>query len=187
MRIISGKFRGKKLNQPIDKNTRPLKDMTKESIFNLLLHSKNYSINFEKLKVLDLFSGSGSFGLECLSREASNVFFVENDKEALENLKKNIRSLRLEDQSKIFDKDINKIDENFFQKIKFDLIFLDPPYLEKKYDKILNIIKKCNILNKNHILILHKEKGSDHKSLSNLNVIENRVYGRSQIFFLKLF
>ena len=92
-----------------------------------------------------------------------------------------------EDQSKIFDKDINKIDENFFQKIKFDLIFLDPPYLEKKYDKILNIIKKCNILNKNHILILHKEKGSDHKSLSNLNVIENRVYGRSQIFFLKLF
>ena len=56
MRIISGRFKGKKLVQPIDRNTRPLKDMTKESIFNLFLHSKKLSIKFEKSKVLDLFS-----------------------------------------------------------------------------------------------------------------------------------
>ena len=187
MRIISGKFKNKKLHFPKNLKTRPLKDSVRENIFNILKHSNKIEIQIKNSSIVDLYAGTGSFGLECLSREASNVFFVENDKEALENLKKNIRSLRLEDQTKIFDKDINKIDENFFQKIKFDLIFLDPPYLEKNYDKILNIIKKCNILNKNHMLILHREKGSDHKSLGNLNVIENRVYGRSQIFFLKLF
>ena len=106
MRIISGKFRGKKLNQPIDKNTRPLKDMTKESIFNLLLHSKNYSINFEKLKVLDLFSGSGSFGLECLSRDVKEVTFVENYSHAIKILKKNIQSLGLNNGYKILEENI---------------------------------------------------------------------------------
>ncbi len=76
MRIISGKFKGKKIIQPLDKNTRPLKDLTKESIFNLIIHSKFFSMNFEKLDILDLFAGSGSFGLECLSRSCKHVTFV---------------------------------------------------------------------------------------------------------------
>ena len=66
MRIISGKFKGKKLIQPLDKNTRPLKDITKESIFNLIVHSKFIDVDFEKSIILDLFAGSGSFGIECL-------------------------------------------------------------------------------------------------------------------------
>ena len=65
MRIISGKFKGKKLIQPLDKNTRPLKDITKESIFNLIVHSKFIDVDFEKSNILDLFAGSGSFGIEC--------------------------------------------------------------------------------------------------------------------------
>ena len=105
MRIISGKFRGKKLNQPIDKNTRPLKDMTKESIFNLLLHSKNYSINFKKLKVLDLFSGSGSFGLECLSRDVKEVTFVENYSGVLPILKSNLNNLNPIEKYEIVEED----------------------------------------------------------------------------------
>ena len=75
MRIISGTFRGKKILQPQDKNTRPLKDLTKESIFNLIEHSKKFNINLKNSVVFDLFSGVGSFGLECLSREAKYVFF----------------------------------------------------------------------------------------------------------------
>jgi 16S rRNA (guanine966-N2)-methyltransferase len=75
MRIIGGVFKGRKLFLPNDKNTRPLKDLVKESIFNLILHSNKINIDIEKSLVLDLFSGSGSFGLECLSREAKKVFF----------------------------------------------------------------------------------------------------------------
>ena len=78
MRIISGVFKGKKILEPKDIKTRPLKDLTKESIFNILNHSKKFSINLKESIVLDLFSGVGSFGIECLSRGAKNVIFVEN-------------------------------------------------------------------------------------------------------------
>ena len=93
MRIISGKFRGKKLIQPIDKSTRPLKDMVKESIFNLLAHGKNLKVNMEETYVLDLFSGSGSFGLECISRGAKKVVFYENHIPAINILKKMLNHL----------------------------------------------------------------------------------------------
>ena len=77
MRILSGKFKGKKLFLPSDKKTRPLKNLVKESIFNLLQHSNKINIRLENASILDLFSGSGSFGLECLSREAQKVPFFE--------------------------------------------------------------------------------------------------------------
>ena len=78
MRIIGGRFKGKKILQPKNKQTRPLKDLTKESIFNILNHSNKFKISVENSIVLDLFSGVGSFGLECLSRAAKRVTFVEN-------------------------------------------------------------------------------------------------------------
>ena len=83
MRIISGNFKGKKILLPKDKLTRPLKDLTKESIFNILKHSKLLNIELEGSNILDLFSGVGSFGLECLSRGAKNVTFLESYKEVL--------------------------------------------------------------------------------------------------------
>ena len=83
MRIIAGNFKGKKILEPKDKETRPLKDLTKESIFNIINHSNKFSINLEESNVLDLFSGTGSFGLECLSRKAKYVTFIENYKQIL--------------------------------------------------------------------------------------------------------
>ena len=88
MRIIGGNFKGKKILDPQDKKTRPLKDLTKESIFNVLKHSNKFSINIENSIILDLFSGVGSFGLECLSRGAKYVTFVENYSGVLPILKK---------------------------------------------------------------------------------------------------
>ena len=76
MRIISGKFKGSKLYAPIDKNIRPLKDMVKESIFNFLIHSNKIIFQLEKSNILDLYSGTGSFGLECISRKVKQVTFV---------------------------------------------------------------------------------------------------------------
>ena len=78
MRVIGGKFKGKRLLEPKDKQTRPLKDLTKESVFNIINHSNKFSINIKEACVLDLFSGVGSFGIECLSQGASHVTFVEN-------------------------------------------------------------------------------------------------------------
>ena len=107
MRIIGGKFRNKKINFPKNIKTRPLKDSVRENIFNILIHSNIIDIDFESLNVLDLYAGSGSFGIECLSRGASNVIFVEKDLDALFNLKKNINNINLSKNSKIISKDIN--------------------------------------------------------------------------------
>ena len=79
MRIISGRFKGKVVSFLKSKNTRPLKDSVKENIFKILTHSKLINVKLEKSNVLDLYSGMGSFGLECLSRGANKITFVEKD------------------------------------------------------------------------------------------------------------
>ena len=96
MRIIGGNFKGVKIFDAFDKNTRPLKDLVKESILNILEHSKDSSIKLNNSLVLDLFSGTGSLGLECISRGAAKVYFVDNYPQSLEILKKNIKKLKCE-------------------------------------------------------------------------------------------
>ena len=94
MKIIGGIFKNKKLFIPIDKKTRPLRQIVKESIFNIIDHSKKINLNINGSNVLDLFSGSGSVGLECISRRAKKVFFFENYPNAIEILQKNLKSLK---------------------------------------------------------------------------------------------
>ena len=109
MRIISGLFKGKKILSPINLQTRPLKDLVKESIFNLIQHSNKINIKILKSNILDLFSGSGSFGLECISRGANKVYFNENYIEAINILKKNLYSLECENKASIIEIDCFKI------------------------------------------------------------------------------
>src|SRR5210317_108702 len=94
MRIISGSFKGKKITIPKDKTTRPLKDLTKESIFNIIKHSNKFKINFSDGIILDLFCGIGSFVIECLSRGVKKVVFIENYLSAISILKKNLINLK---------------------------------------------------------------------------------------------
>ena len=102
MRIIAGKLKGTILYLPKDKNIRPLKDLARESIFNLLTHSNKISLQLEQSNILDLYAGTGSFGLECLSRQAKNVCFVEKEKGAVKILEKNIKKLKVKNKIKIF-------------------------------------------------------------------------------------
>ena len=90
MRIVGGKYKGKSLNHIQSVITRPLKDIVKENIFNILSHSNDVGVNLKNSKVLDLYSGTGSFGIECVSRGAKKVTFVEKDKNALQILKKKL-------------------------------------------------------------------------------------------------
>ena len=90
MRIIAGKLKGATLYMPRNKNTRPPKDLVRESIFNLLTHSNKILFQFERSNILDLYAGTGSFGLECISRQANSVYFIENEKVVLKILEKMI-------------------------------------------------------------------------------------------------
>ena len=100
MRIIAGKLKGTTLFPSKNKDTRPLKDLVRESIFNLLTHSNTISLQLEDSNILDLYAGTGSFGLECLSRNAKYVSFVENKNEAIEILEKNIEKLKVKKKNK---------------------------------------------------------------------------------------
>ena len=183
MRIISGYFKGKKITEPKDKETRPLKDLTKESIFNIINHSNKFDVKLENSIVLDLFSGVGSFGLECLSRGAQHVTFVENYNIVLPILKKNLNSLNISKKYKIIERNLFN-DFNFeILEDKFDIIFLDPPYKEKKLDLIINNISKKKILNKNGIIIIHRHKKENDKFSNNFKILEEKKYGISKIFF----
>mgnify|MGYP006188269963 CR=1 FL=1 len=184
MRIISGFFKGKKILEPKDNKTRPLKDLTKESIFNIIKHSNKFKIDFTNSYILDLFSGVGSFGIECLSRGVKKVIFIENYPGVLPLLKKNLLSLRSIQNYEIIEKNIYK--ENIFLKLnnKFDIIFLDPPYKDKNLENLLNEIKEQKILNKNGIIILHRHKNELDTFPSSFKFIEQKIYGISKIIFL---
>ncbi len=186
MRIISGVFRGKKINEPKDLNTRPLKDLTKESIFNILSHSNKFKVLINKSNILDIFSGVGSFGIECLSRGAVQVIFIENYKQVLLILKKNLSNLKSIDNYSIIEK--NAYDKETFNNLKniFNIIFLDPPYKDKNLNIILKNIESQNILHKNGIIIVHRHKNSKDIFPSNFKIIEEKRYGISKIIFLKL-
>ena len=184
MRIISGSFKGKKLLQPNDFKTRPLKDLTKESIFNIINHTKKFNINLNSSIVLDMFSGVGSFGIECISRGVKNVVFIENYKNVITVLKKNLINLKSVSNYQILEN--NVYDEQVFSSLdnKFDIIFLDPPYKDKNFVSVLLKIKEKNLLAPNGIIIIHRHKDeSDNLSL-NFKILEEKKYGISKIFFM---
>ena len=185
MRIISGNYKGKKILLPKDKLTRPLKDLTKESIFNIIKHSKLLDINLENSNILDLFSGVGSFGLECLSRGAASVTFLESYKEVLTILKKNIDNLKQQSSSNIIEKDI--FSENTLKALnnKFDIIFMDPPFKEKKLTDLLNMIIKLKLLKDNGVIIIHRHKKEEDVFPNKFNIIIEKNYGISKIIFGK--
>ena len=183
MRIISGKSKGKKIFDPKDINTRPLKDLTKESIFNIIIHSNKLNITLENSNILDLFSGVGSFGLECLSRGSKNTTFVENYNNVLPILKKNILNLGYQNNTLLIETDIlNQLNfENFED--KFDIIFMDPPYKEKNLTRVIINIIDAKILKKNGIIIIHRHKKETDEFPTEYKVIEEKIYGISRVLF----
>jgi len=182
MRIISGALKGKSINFLKNSNTRPLKDSVRESIFNILKHSNLIKTNVENSNILDLYSGIGSFGIESLSRNAKKVTFVEKDTNAYNILKDNLINLSLINRSKIF---IEKVEHALISKLKekFNIFFFDPPFNDIDYIENLKLIKKNKIFEKNHVVVIHREKKSRDNLENYLEIIEVRHYGRSKIIF----
>jgi 16S rRNA (guanine966-N2)-methyltransferase len=183
MRIISGIFKGKKIIEPQDFKTRPLKDLTKESIFNIIAHSNKFSIDLKNAEILDLFSGTGSFGIECLSREAKHVTFVENYNGILPILRKNLLSLKSILNYQIIEQDIL---QNFnFKNLdkKFDIIFLDPPFKENDLTNLITLLIDYKILATQGIMIIHRHSKQQDVFPNTFKIIDQKKYGLSRIIF----
>ncbi len=184
MRIISGKFKGKSIVYIKSKITRPLKDSVKENIFNIISHTNLFEIDLDKSNILDLYSGVGSFGLECLSRGANEVIFVDKDKNAVNTLNTNLSTLSIKNKARVFNESVaDFLDRKHFK--KYDIFFLDPPFLNDSFSVELELIKKRKIFKNNHIIIIHRERKSsnDFKKIINPIIVKN--YGRSKIIFGK--
>ena len=182
MRIISGKLKGKSLSFLKNSTTRPLKDSVKENIFNILKHSNLINLKIDKANILDLYSGIGSFGLECISRGAKKVTFIEQDKNAFAVLKENELKLSIIKDTKI----INDKIENFLNSTlqeKYDILFFDPPFSDQEFIKSLKNISQKKIYKKDHLVIIHRELNANDEFDEFLDVLLFREYGRSKIFF----
>ena len=184
MRIISGILKGRSIDFLKNNETRPLKDAVRENIFNILMHSNLIEVKIKNSYILDLYSGSGSFGIECISRGAKKATFVEKDVVATNILKENLINLKSTNNSVIFN---NKIENTLLNDIneEFNIFFLDPPFKDYEYLKILELIKKKKIFKKKHVVIIHRESKSLEKFENLLKIIETKRYGRSKIIFGK--
>jgi len=182
MRIISGTLKGRSIDFLKNTKTRPLKDAVKENVFNILKHSNLINVRIENSNILDLYSGIGSFGIECISRGAKKVTFVEQDAIAANTLSKNLIELSIENKSKIYQ---NKIEDILVNDIKekFHIFFLDPPFSDTHFYRNLKLAKEKKIFEENHIVIIHRDKKTHDEFKDILNVIQINQYGRSKIIF----
>ena len=156
MRIIAGKARGKKLKTPDGDHIRPTLDRIRENIYNMIGTGIRGSV------FLDLFSGTGAMGIEALSRGANKVYFVDSDRRSYELTQYNIKSARLEENALIYNMEAERALEQFeSQGVKFDIIFLDPPYNKGIVQKILQQLEKYNIMQDEGTAIVETDRSEE--------------------------
>ena len=176
MRIIGGILRGLRLNPPKNLPVRPTTDLAKEALFNILQNQ----IEFENIKVLDLFAGTGNISLEFASREAAQVISIDRSVQCINYIKDTARQHKLE-QIKTYKADVFKYLE--LETEQYDLIFADPPYDLNRIPEIPKIIFEKNLLSPDGLLIV------EHQSMQNLSnhpaFVEQRKYGHSSFSFFK--
>ncbi|MBN2695552.1 16S rRNA (guanine(966)-N(2))-methyltransferase RsmD [bacterium] len=173
IRIISGKQKGLHLNVP-PKNVRPTTDFVKEAIFSMLF-------DVSELDVLDLYGGSGALGIECFSRGSKRVTIVENSKDVLAIMKRNISLLKDCNSINVVSSDVIDFLKRTPQ--KFDLIFVDPPYATSPYIDILQIIKDRDLLNQNGTIVFEMESKKEIEPIDGFEVVKNRKYGITRVMF----
>ncbi len=181
LRVISGELKGKKLFSVKGLKTRPTSGRLRESIFNILSDCVVDSV------VLDLFAGTGAMGIEALSRGASFAIFIDNDKEAVSTISKNIEACGLKDRVRVKKYDLSKNIIKFANKLPaFNLVFMDPPYNRNLIIPALIYLSKSRILeNKASIVIEHDLHETLFQNVSDYKITDQRRYGKTVVSFLK--
>ncbi len=176
MKIISGTLKGRNIEGYNIEGTRPTMDRVKESLFGMI---QDY---IKDSTVLDLFAGSGNLGVEAISNGAKIAYFIDNNPEVIKVLNKNIANLDIKSKSRVILSDWKKALNTFAtQNIKFDLIFIDPPYAYDVYEKILNKVSTLNLLSDNGLIIMEHSNLHLPTTYENLTLYKERNYGNKSI------
>lgn len=179
LRIISGEFKGRFIKVPQSDKIRPTTDRVRETLFNLLVNR----ISFENILVLDIYSGSGSLGLECLSRGASEVHFVEKDFFIYNNLLENIKSLNVESRCKIIKYDAIQFTNNKSVR-NYDLILADPPFFKNDIYKVVENIKIKNYLSHEGIMIVERSIQTKENDILNFKSEPFKIIGDACLYLI---
>lgn len=175
MRVITGTARGRRLATPENMDIRPTNDNVKESIFNII------QFDIEGRRVLDLFSGTGQLGIECLSRGAAEAVFVDNSPAALKIVKKNLETCGLKGSVVRGD-----AIEYLKHAKSFDIIFADPPYDSDLYEKVLETVNFVDLLSDGGIIICESRKERILPEMSApYHRVKDYVYGKIKITIFK--
>lgn len=179
MRVISGTRKGHKLKSPKGLNTRPTQDRIKESLFNILGNIGEGSL------VLDLFSGSGSIGIEFLSRGSKKCYFIDNSSNSIKIIRENLNITRFNNKSKIYKKDVFRAIQFLSSEgLRFDYIFMDPPYKRGLVSSVLEFIDENDILKSGGLIIIEHENELELADfIFNLDKVDKRKYGSKTISF----
>ena len=178
MRITGGKVKGRRLASPKGLNIRPTTDKVREAIFNIIGH------DFSGLRVIDLFAGTGSLGLEALSRGAFSVTFIDYSGQAIKLIKRNLLLCGYQTSGIIIKKDLRNglPRKHAIMKEKFDLVFLDPPYRKGFAPFLLQEISTRLIISSNSRVIIETSKNEVLPvSYENLEIVDTRLYGDTKI------
>ncbi len=171
MQIITGKYRARKLVAVDADTTRPTLARVKESIFNLIQNDIDGRV------VLDLFAGSGAFGAECISRNAKKVYFVDHEQKAINTIKQNTNKMT-EDFEILKLSFEDALTEFAKRNIKFDLVYLDPPYKSDFVVKSLEILAKKHLLNNNAVIVVEHALQNDLQNIDSCYIIKkSKKYG----------
>jgi 16S rRNA (guanine966-N2)-methyltransferase len=165
------------INVPESKLIRPMTDRVRETLFNLL----NNKIDFENIKVLDLYSGSGALGLECISRGAVKVHFVEKDFAIYNNLLKNIKSLNADEKSVVHKSEALRF-VNSFNERNFDLILADPPFFKDDIYKVVESVLKNKYFSPQGFMIIERSVQTRQKDIENFNVEPFKIIGDACLY-----
>lgn len=179
MRIIAGMYRGRTLAALRDLSIRPTADRVKQTIFDIL----SSRLELEGIGVLDLFAGSGSLGLEALSRGASHVTFIEKARSSLEALEKNIRKLGCEDRTTMHQADVFWFLRNAHQ--PYDLVFVDPPYALETIGTLPTAIAGSGVLRKGSYVVMEHSRDSDVPVPKDSFEVLRKQFGQTVLLILK--
>ena len=179
MKIISGKYKGRVLEGFDIAGTRPTMDRVKESLFAMI---QSY---LEDATVLDLFAGSGNLGIESLSEGAKEIYLVDKNNKACQVIKRNVNKIGVE-VSDIFCGDYKSALKKYQeQSIKFDIIFLDPPYQTDLVKKSMEVIEKYELLSKNGIIVAESNTLDKIIYSDKLEIVKSKKYGDKVVAILK--
>jgi len=180
MRIIAGKAKGRRLSTPKGTHIRPVLDQVKESIFNILY-------NVEGLEILDLFAGTGSIALEAISRGAKSAYMVDNDREAISIIRENIKKCGFEAECTLIPKHVNSAIKKLAKEgTKFDIIFIDPPYLKDLVNPTIKLVYESRLLKADGLIISeHHPKEPIENPPEPLKIKDSRKYGQTMVTFLQ--